>query len=296
MLLIIVLFLYLITLLTKRLYLQKWIVRRKMAHPSLEIKSDGYPRNQKKPDWVVDKVIYLKALMPKSGCGTIAMTFNRIYSDKGETVSKTYVYEKLKTCQYQVKCKRRELKARQPKASSINQTWGMDLTSININGKQQLILGIIDHGSRALLSLHQLKSKHSLIIIREVIQAMKRYGFPKMIRSDNEICFTAKLIRLSLKLLSIKQQTTDVACPWQNGRIERCFLTFKQKWRLANLTKIGNLQAELNIYQIWYNVIRPHSNLGGRTPAEIYLNKIPRGQPILTAAWSGILTGYYFPD
>jgi len=33
-----------------------------------------------------------------------------------------------------------------------------------------------------------------------------------------------------LYLLGIKQQTTDIASPWQNGKIERLFLTMKQSF------------------------------------------------------------------
>jgi len=253
-------------------------------------------RNRKKPDWVVDKVIYLKAIMPDNGCGSIANTFNRLYSSKGETVSKTFVYEKLKTHAYQVRCKRRTIKSQKPKATAINKTWGMDLTAVTINGKQELILGVIDHGSRALLCFERLGSKHSLVILREIVNTIKRYGVPKIIRSDNEPCFTSKLVKISLKLLNIKVQTTDIACPWQNGRIERCFGTFKRKWQQFEFTTNMQLQSQLNIYQIWYNTIRPHSNLDGQTPKEIFSDIQPQGKPILATGWNGILTGYYFLD
>lgn len=261
-----------------------------------QLEHSNYARNRKKPQWVVKKVIYLKAIMPAAGCGTIASIFNRIHHDKNESVSKTYVYEKLKAHSYQVKCKRRDIKTRKPKASAINHTWGIDLTTVNINGKQRLILGIIDHGSRALLCFQELKTKHSIIILREIIQTMKRYGFPKKIRTDNESCFTSKLIKMALSLLSIKCQTTDVACPWQNGRIERCFGTFKQKWRQVILNPQFQLQTQLSTYQAWYNVIRPHSNLDGRTPAEVFSNKQPKGKAKLVIAWDGVLSGFYFPD
>jgi len=254
-------------------------------------------RNRKKPKWVVDKIIYLKVIMPDNGCGSIANTFNRLYLTKGESVSKTFVYEKLKAHAYQVKCKRRDMKSRCPKASAINVTWGIDLTTINIDGRQRLILGIIVHASRALLCLQELKSKHSIIILREVIQTIKLYGFSPKIRTDNETCFTSKLIKLALKLLTIKRQTTDIACPWQNGRIERCFGTFKQKWRQVTFNPpLCQLQTELNIYQTWYNIIRTYSNLDGRTPAEIFTRAIPNGKAKLVTAWDGVLVGYYFPD
>ena len=235
-------------------------------------------------------------MIPDNGCGSIATTFNRLYTDKGETVSKTYVYEKLKANAYQIKYKRREMKSRKPKATAINQTWGMDLTTVNLNGKQQLILGIIDHGSRALLCLEKLESKHGRVILNKLFYTIKQYGFPKRIRTDNESCFNAKLIKLSLKLLSIKKQTTDIACPWQNGRIERCFGTFKQKWRQAILDHNDNLQTKLAIYQTWYNVIRPHSHLDDKTPAEAFTNKVAKSEAVFVTGWSGCLSGYYFPD
>lgn len=93
-------------------------------HETLKLESINFARNRKKPDWVIEKVIYLKAIMPDNGCDSIANTFNRLYLDKGETVSKTFVYEKLKTHAYQVKCKRRSIKSQKPKATAIYKTWG----------------------------------------------------------------------------------------------------------------------------------------------------------------------------
>ncbi len=148
---------------------------------------------------------------------------------------------------------------------------GIDLTTTNIDGKQKLIL-------------------------REIIKTIKLYGFPKKIRTDNETCFTSKLIKLALKSLLIKRQTTDIACPWQNGRIERSFCSFKQKWRQVTFNPQCPLQTELYIYQIWYNVIRPHSNLTSRTSAEAFNNKQPNGKNKLVSAWDGVLSGFYFPD
>jgi transposase InsO family protein len=253
-------------------------------------------KNKKKPQWVVDNVIYLKAMMPNTGCGTIANTFNRVYAAKGETVSKTFVYEKLKAHQYAVKALRRKLKHKKPKPIPVNQTWGMDFCQVKLNGQQNLVLGIIDHGSRALLKLQSMTNKSSTTVLLELIQLFRQFGIPKNIKTDNEICFNSRLITFSLKLLGIKKQTTDVACPWQNGRIERAFGTFKHMWQQVVFPTTTVIQHELTIYQTWYNDIRPHSNLNGATPKEILLNKRSVGKEKFVSAWAGILTGYYFPD
>jgi transposase InsO family protein len=49
----------------------------------------------------------------------------------------------------------------------------------------------------------------------EVVKAIKQFGFPKFIRTDNEHCFTSSTFKLALKLLGIRHQTSDIASPWQ---------------------------------------------------------------------------------
>jgi len=82
--------------------------------------------------------------------------------------------------------------------------------------------------------------------------------------------------------------------------IERCFGTFKQKWRQISFNpschKEDHLQNQLGIYLTWYNVIRPHSNLDSRTPAEVFNNKQLKGKAKFVRAWDGVLSGFYFPD
>ncbi|MFT4928018.1 MAG: hypothetical protein ACI8WB_004133 [Phenylobacterium sp.] len=57
-------------------------------------------KNRKKTQWVTNEVLRLKVLSGV-GCGKVAETFNRIHGHR-ETVSKSFVYEKLKQNQYQL--------------------------------------------------------------------------------------------------------------------------------------------------------------------------------------------------
>ena len=81
---------------------------KKRANVPEQLEHSRYAKNRKKPQWVVDNVIYLKAIMPDNDCGSIANILNRVHHDQNESVSKTYVYEKLKANTYQIKCKRRD--------------------------------------------------------------------------------------------------------------------------------------------------------------------------------------------
>jgi transposase InsO family protein len=60
----------------------------------------------------------------------------------------------------------------------------------------------------------------------------QRFGAPKCVRTDNEAVFTSRLFRLGLHLLGIRHQRTAPFAPWQNGRIERFFGTFKERFRI----------------------------------------------------------------
>jgi putative transposase len=86
-------------------------------------------------------------------------------------------------------------------------------------------------------------------------------------------------------------------CPWQNGRIERLFGTLKQKldqWGIAGFNALNGSLAE---FRFFYNFVRPHQNLDGRTPAEAWAGKNPFATKIKSEywfeTWDGLLQGYY---
>ncbi|MEM9594705.1 MAG: integrase core domain-containing protein [Acidobacteriota bacterium] len=51
-------------------------------------------------------------------------------------------------------------------------------------------------------------------------------------RTDNEAVFTSRRFRWVLIVLGLRHQLTQVASPWQNGRVERFFGTLKGNWTL----------------------------------------------------------------
>jgi hypothetical protein len=57
------------------------------------------------------------------------------------------------------------------------------------------------------------------------------------------------------------------------------------------------LNSALNIFAHWYNQIRPHQNIDGRTPMEAWTGIDPyRSAPkqaLWFQAWEGLLTGFY---
>jgi len=125
-----------------------------------------YTSHNKKPTWVKDEVIYLKVYLSNYGCRKIAITFNKKHAHKNVTVSKSYVYNIIKANNYEIIKQRKEIKNRVLKPIPKNLIWSMDLSTI----KEQQIFGLIDNGSRALLTLKHLQTKSTINIIRAILK------------------------------------------------------------------------------------------------------------------------------
>jgi putative transposase len=274
----------------------KPIVRRS----NTAIQSTTKARQRCKPEWIAQDILRLKALLPETaGVRQIAATFNRIQASKvsaGNTqawrVSKSYVANLLRARRLEVQRLRESIRQRQPGISAVNQTWGIDLTGKqDTQGQLHHILGIIDHGSRKLLAL-LVTSKHSHLLAQHVLAAFFTHGKPKRIRTDNEHCFTSEVFKNPLISMGIRLQTTELHCPWQNGRIERLFGTLKQQLHQIQIESAQHLQSLLDEFKHWYNHARLHQHLGYQTPQEVWQQqKQPKAKeskhPITSAWWTG---------
>lgn len=187
------------------------------------------------------------------------------------TVGKSYVAGTLKKHRYLILEARRKLKHRIPQSIPRNRVWGCDLlVKTDRQGQPHLALAILDHASRACLRLQRLSDKSSLTLFCELIKAVKRYGRPQFLRTDNEAVLVSRLFRLGLWLLGICHQRIQPGCPWQNGRVARFIGTVKRALEQESLTSEQSLDDQLAGVRQWYNHKRPHDHLQGRTPAEVW--------------------------
>jgi putative transposase len=214
------------------------------------------------------------------------------------TVGKTYVSNMIRQHYYEILVLRRQIKNAKPKAVPKNLIWALDLTGkTTLDGRTWMILGIIEHASRAALTLEAVHSKSSWSLVGKLVAAIKRYGKPKIIRTDNEAIFTSRVFKLALSLLGIRHQTTDLHCPWQNGRVERFFGTLKESLNQLAVTSFDALNGALGEFRFFYNHVRSHQNLDGATPAEAWAGVDPRTtrfkQEYWFEGWDGLLQGYY---
>jgi transposase InsO family protein len=253
----------------------------------------------RKPDWVIEEVVRLKALMADAGCRRLADTFNRMHGARhAMTVSKTWVATTVRGKRLEIEERRREWKRRIPKPMSPNLVWGLDLTGkADIDGTIHPILAIVDHGSRLAVSLKALRTQTTVAILRALLDAIERHGAPRAVRTDNDGMFTSRVFRASLAFLGIRHQRTEPHCPWMNGRVERFFGTLKAKLNGWAIDGHEQLNLALGDFRTWYNHVCPHQHLGGRTPAEAWAGIDPYAAAPRSiryfSAWDGLLTGFY---
>jgi hypothetical protein len=117
--------------------------------------------NTPKPSWVREELFLMKAQMPEASSRFLAATFNRRFRVARQmTVGKTYVAEMLKQHTYEIQILSTDLKRRPPRLVPLHLIWGMDLTGkTDRDGNTHSLLGIVEHASRANLSLTALKDK-----------------------------------------------------------------------------------------------------------------------------------------
>lgn len=249
-----------------------------------------------KPRWALQFV--LERFAERKSYRQIMMEFNRLYAHKDMTISLGTVYNWIQKHCTEMEAIRKETRNRFPEPSPANLRWCIDGTGkVTANGVNHFILGIVDHGTRMNLLLRRLKLATSATILACIKETIQLFGQPKIIRTDNASVFRSKKFRRALKELGIRQEFSEPGKPWQNGRIERLFLTLKEKLNL--LTPVNGLMLDclLRDFTTWYNLVRPHQHLYGYTPAEVWTGVDPyRSAPKSVqyfSAWDGLLTGYY---
>jgi putative transposase len=252
---------------------------------------------RRKPAWTVDMVVQLYTEGRKS-YREVWKEFNRLYAVDGVTVCLGTVYAWIQRYCTEAEIIRAQTRNRVPDFAPANLRWCLDGTGkADTTGAQHFILGIVDHGTRLNLLLTRLEVANSLTILEHIFETVKQFGKPKIIRTDNASVFKSTVFQEGLISAGIRHEFTDPGKPWQNGRIERFFLTLKQKLNLIlplDATALDHLLAE---FRFWYNTVRPHQHLHNFTPMEVWTGvnpfKVKPKKIFRFSGWDGMLKGFY---
>lgn len=148
-----------------------------------------------------------------------------------------------------------------------NSLWQIDHTD-----EQELFdcytLSVLDDCSRYSLQLTKLKNVTTDVVTHLLDELIKKHGKPRQILTDNGGAYglNSKHSRFDrwCKRRNIQHIRTKIHSPTTNGKVERLFKTMDEELKFCN--------NDLEEFRLKYNHFRPHSSLGGKTPANIYFS------------------------
>lgn len=183
--------------------------------------------------------------------------------------------------------RKRALGTRAPLAlpDGPNQRWSLDFVSDAFSdGRRFRILTIVDDFTRECLALVADTSLSGIRVARELDAIIQRRTKPATVVSDNGTELTSMAILHWSQERQVDWHYIAPGKPMQNGFIE----SFNGRLRdeCLNETLFASLGHARNVLSAWkedYNTVRPHSSLGGKTPAEIAAKAGPGHAPDMLA-------------
>lgn len=161
-----------------------------------------------------------------------------------------------------------------------NQRWSLDFVSDALAcGRRFRVLNVIDDWSRECLASIVDTSISGRRVVRELAVIAERRGWPLTIVSDNGTELTSRAVLALCEETGIEWHYIAPGKPTQNGFVE----SFNGRLRDECLnehafTSLPAARRIISNWQIDYNTVRPHSGLGGLSPAA-YVSRPKPGQP-----------------
>ena len=261
----------------------KWITRYKALGASGMEDQSRAPKQNKNAlsENIVCEIVLLKRSHSKWGPAKIRELYRRKHKDK-ELPSESSFKRVLNKSGLTKKRRKRIASTNNSRlnsgaiATKANDIWTIDFKGWwrDSNGSKVEPFTVRDEYSRKILEVKLLKSSKTEAVQACFEQLFKRYGLPKMIRSDNGSPFASSRGLLGLSrfsawwlALGISLERGRPGCPQDNGAHERMHLDI---YRELQCEGVGFNQPAFDLWKKEYNEVRPHSSLGMQTPNEVY--------------------------
>jgi transposase InsO family protein len=170
-----------------------------------------------------------------------------------------------------------------------NELWQADITAWRLaSGQAVEILNLIDDHSRLFLGCDAYERVKAADVVASFHKAAQLHGLPFSLLSDNAAVFVGSyrkgkvLFESELERLGVLFKNSRPYHPQTCGKVERLHQTLKRYLaKQPPARTLKELQGQLDTFAHYYNDIRPHRALGGRTPLQAYsacMKARPAGQ------------------
>jgi transposase InsO family protein len=168
-----------------------------------------------------------------------------------------------------------------------NEMWQADITHWRLaDGRDVEVLNMIDDHSRLFLASRAYPTAKAADVAEAFRSAVALHGAPASLLCDNGAVFTATprggkvLLQVEMERLGVIAKNSRPYHPQTCGKVERLHQTLKRYLaRQVPAKTLAELQAQLDVFVHYYNAIRPHRAMGGRTPLQTYNARI-KARPV----------------
>jgi len=153
-----------------------------------------------------------------------------------------------------------------------NQVWCADITYIPMPRGFLYLVAVMDWHTRAVLSWRLSNSMDSGFCVEALAEALFRYGTPEIFNTDQGSQFTSEEFTDTLSGAGIRISMDGKGRWMDNVFIERLWRSLKyESVYLREFETEIDAQCEIKKWLQFYNMERPHSIFGDKTPMEVYI-------------------------
>lgn len=160
-----------------------------------------------------------------------------------------------------------------PTPTSANERWSMDFVADALsNGRAFRCFTLVDDLTRESPAIEVAHSLPALRVIQVLDRVAASRGYPRSIVLDNGPEFAGRALDMWAHQHGVLLQFIRPGKPVENAFIESFNGRFRDECLSTEwFTSLTDAQKAIESWRQDYNHVRPHSSLGGRTPAEFAL-------------------------
>ena len=157
-----------------------------------------------------------------------------------------------------------------------NRVWCADITYIPVQRGFLYLVAIMDWATRHVLAWRLSNTMDARFCVEALEEALARYGKPEIFNTDQGSQFTSVDFTGVLRQADVAISMDGRGRCMDNIFIERLWRSLKyEAVYLHELTDGFKAERVIGEWIGFYNTERPHSALGGQTPAEAYGAELP---------------------
>lgn len=157
-----------------------------------------------------------------------------------------------------------------------NHVWAADITYIPMRRGFVYLFAVLDWASRRVLAWRLSNTLTTDFCVEAVHEAISRYGTPEIFNTDQGCQFTSQEFTGLLNDHGIQISMDGTGCWRDNVFVERLWRSLKyEEVYLHAYETVRDAHQGVARYVTFYNQIRPHRALDGRTPDRVYWDNLP---------------------